>query len=511
MANSNITKKTPEWANREGTPGVKLDSGPYIGIVKNNLDPARSGRLQVYIADFGGNSEDDPSFWKTVSYASPYYGHTSQPIQKNADKTENNMISVEHTYGMWMIPPDTNSQVLCTFVAGDPDRGYWFACVNENLAHSMLPANGRSLGGPVTPPGAPDIANAFDSTSNLPVTEFNQQIETNWGGAYLQNEVPVHEYQASTYLTQGLDRDLVRGAISSSSQREAPSSVFGISTPGRPLFGDTSRDYSSYQQQLNSDTYTPPASIPARKGGHTFVMDDGSPDGTDQLIRLRTSAGHQVLLNDTEGIVYIANSTGTAWIEMNAIGQVQIYSAGGVAVRSEGDLNLHSDKNVNIQGAAVNINAGSAITQTAQDITVSAHNGVSVLATTAMLSGTGTATVTGGTATLSGGTTNITGAPINLNSGGAISPVAPIAPSLTSFNDTRFIVARSRWENKGNVESIVSVAPTHEPYTRDASLAQAGKAILDTLYDGYGATNPVTQLSQIASAAGISTPGNTGQ
>jgi hypothetical protein len=41
--------------------GMPTEFGPFIGVVKNNIDPTRQGRLQVYIEQFGGSSPDDPS------------------------------------------------------------------------------------------------------------------------------------------------------------------------------------------------------------------------------------------------------------------------------------------------------------------------------------------------------------------------------------------------------------------------------------------------------------------
>ena len=29
--------------------GISAEFGPFIGVVKNNIDPTRQGRLQVYI------------------------------------------------------------------------------------------------------------------------------------------------------------------------------------------------------------------------------------------------------------------------------------------------------------------------------------------------------------------------------------------------------------------------------------------------------------------------------
>ena len=94
------------------TPGVRIDAGPYIGFIKNNVDPTRQGRLKVWIPDLSGD-EDSESTWITVSYASPFFGSTlGQPGVDRIDKfgTE------KQTYGFWAVPPDLDNQVLVTFV-----------------------------------------------------------------------------------------------------------------------------------------------------------------------------------------------------------------------------------------------------------------------------------------------------------------------------------------------------------------------------------------------------------
>ena len=52
-------------------------------------------------------------------------------------------------------------------------------------------------------------------------------------------------------------------------------------------------------------------------------------------------------MHDTEGVVYIANGSGKAWIEMSKNGKISIYSDKGIDIRAEGDFNLHSDKSIN--------------------------------------------------------------------------------------------------------------------------------------------------------------------
>ena len=126
--------KLPDRFKRESS-DLRNDSGPYIGRVKNNLDPTRSGRLQVYIPDLVSGEEDNPENWRTVAYASPYLGYTNQPDTN----TQNSFKKVRHSYGMWAVAPDIGNLVLCTFVAGDPNRGFWFACIPSQLGHHMLP------------------------------------------------------------------------------------------------------------------------------------------------------------------------------------------------------------------------------------------------------------------------------------------------------------------------------------------------------------------------------------
>ena len=56
--------------------GSPTEFGPFIGEVVNNVDPTRSGRLQVYIEQFAGEDKTDESLWRTVSYIPPFYGVT---------------------------------------------------------------------------------------------------------------------------------------------------------------------------------------------------------------------------------------------------------------------------------------------------------------------------------------------------------------------------------------------------------------------------------------------------
>jgi hypothetical protein len=169
---------------------------------------------------------------------------------------------------------------------------------------------------------------------------------------------PIHPF-AETLLKQGLSADDIRGNTSSSSRRETPSQVFGISTPGRKDVGTPKVKVGPKDTEITDNV--------TRRTGHTFVMDDGAVDGTNQLTRLRTSSGHQLLMHDTDGIVYIANGTGNAWIEMNRDGRIDLYSGvGGINMRTQGDFNLHSDANINMHaGGQIRMSSTGEIVQSA--------------------------------------------------------------------------------------------------------------------------------------------------
>ena len=180
--------QVPKWTSRDNVPGQRLDSATYIGIVKNNVDPTRSGRLQVWIPEFGNSQTDSESnsvFWRTVSYASPYFGSTFHPEKS----TNNTFVGTNQTYGMWMVPPDIGNQVLCTFVNGDPNRGYWFACISPTLSHYMVPgiAAGNKIESNVSAAISKSVLKSSTPPQSLPVSEFNENKPDSVKGSFYEN------------------------------------------------------------------------------------------------------------------------------------------------------------------------------------------------------------------------------------------------------------------------------------------------------------------------------------
>ena len=316
------------WSNKE--------VGPFIGIVKGNVDPTMMGRLKVHIPALTKSTDPIRDNLFTCDYLAPFYGAKGsrylQPDSKNYEGSQ-------HSYGMWMVPPDLETKVLVIFAEGKSEQAYWIGCIQEPYVNHMVPGIASSEITRDKTNGGVDKLATYGS-KNVPAGEVNRADPTAISAeSFDRVPKPVHPF-ADVLLNQGLSNDDVRGNTSSTARRESPSNVFGISTPGRKDPGTTKRPIGTNDK--------PATDFVTRGPGHTFVLDDGDNAGLNQLIRMRSASGHQVLLHDTEGVVYIANGSGNSWIEMTNDGRIDVYSGvGGINLRTEGDFNLHSDANIN--------------------------------------------------------------------------------------------------------------------------------------------------------------------
>ncbi len=322
--------------------GILGSPGPFLAEITNHLDPTYMGSIEVALIKGIPNSVKEQGDTYIVKYLSPFYGATSLRFEGTNPGDFND---VQKSYGMWMVPPDVGTIVMVIFVDGDPNQGYWLGCVPDMFQNHMVPGIAASKQVSVTA----DQRQKY-GTDNLPVAEFHK------GSQRLENPnvdkigKPVHPF-ADRLLAQGLLLDTVRGVTSSSARREVPSSVFGISTPG-PL--DTSPGAKKGKIGYEGNRQAPVS----RLGGSTFVMDDGDINGQNELVRIRTRTGHQILLHNSQDLIYIANSKGTAWIEMTSNGKLDIYAHDSVSIHTETDFNFRADRDINLEaGRNINIRA----------------------------------------------------------------------------------------------------------------------------------------------------------
>jgi hypothetical protein len=357
---------------QQRTPYKPSGPGPYLAIVRNHLDPSYMGSLEVVLVkNYVGDIFSSENEGIIVRYLSPFFGSTSIAYQ---GKDYRKFDDVQKSYGMWMVPPDVGTTVMVIFVDGDYNQGYWIGCVPDRFQNRMVP--GIAADNVATTSLTSDQIKKYGTGVNyLPVAESlkvsddNTQRPTS-GSAF---PPPVHPF-ADRLAAQGLLRDRIRGVTSSSARRETPSSVFGISTPG-PIDPKGKTANIRYDGQAISKRVS-------RLGGSTFVMDDGDVNGNNELVRIRTRTGHQILLHDTSKLIYIANGEGTAWIEMTESGKIDIYAADSVSIHTEADFNFRANRDVNIEaGNDINLHAfGNINTESKKDINVRAKNNSNIFA-----------------------------------------------------------------------------------------------------------------------------------
>ena len=525
MPISNQQRRTGAAASATLNPkksGVAIPPGIYEatvqGFVQNN-----PGSLIVSILGWSGIIGDpdagDQSDQTPVTYCNPFYGST---YGTDTGLTADNPQTAGQSYGMWFVPPDIGNIVLVMFTTSG--KGFWIGSVVDTPSHHMVPGIGRNVGTATdAPPASDGITQFFNSSSNVPVVEASiSDSKLFTGDGTVSTPRYPAEFAAMTYVKQGLDRDKVRGAISSSSLRESPSNVYGISTPGRSSTGSKSQFPGNSQ------------AVSLRTGGHSFVMDDGAvgggnePEGTDQLIRLRTSGGHQILMNDTENILYIASASGSQWLEFSADGAINIFAAAGFNMRSSGAINMHSDAAINMCSPHISLTALPALTLPSSGLgalgaipsisfnssgtlsmssllatSVKADGAVSISALGAVSVAAGAVLKMSalGAASLSAlgvlnvgakGAVNIAGSVVGLNCTPPISdlpiivPAAPPIPNIlddTLWSGTNWVMGGSK------VLSSCTTVPAHEPWERKAAGANylaigTGVASMATGYAG---------------------------
>jgi len=349
---------------------VNIEGGPFLAKVVSHLDPSFMGGLEVTLLKRDGNTIGDAGQTYGVRYCSPFFGSTAFEFQ-GYNKDDYN--DTQKSYGFWFVPPDVGVTVMVFFVEGDPSQGYWMGCVPDRFTNHMVPgiAGSRSVA------FAEGQSEELD-TSFVPVADINRRandLEENMEVDKIDR--PVHPI-AYHFLEEGLLEDDIRGTTYTTARRNVPSSVYGISTPG-PL-DRRSGAKKSFVGKVQSQS---PAPVPvSRLGGSQFVMDDGDDryqrrtkagegppdyadllDGdsgepeipSDEYIRLRTRTGHQLLLHNSEDLIYIGNSRGTSWIELSSDGKIDIFAEDSISIHTKQDFNFYADRDFNFE-AGRNIN-----------------------------------------------------------------------------------------------------------------------------------------------------------
>lgn len=457
--------------DRGGSPS---EMGPYIGVVVNNVDPTRSGRLQVYIEEFGDTKQtgkpnlEDKTLWRTVSYCPPFFGSTPRFNDAGTNDSIGKFNVNTNSYGMWFVPPDIGVRILCFFVSGDPNQGYYVGCVPQPQCNQMVPAIGSVSKEERQPNPNNDAQLAyFNNAPQAPVTEINIANDgiTN-DPKFFDKKKPIHSYVAMTLFQQGLINDTVRGSVNSSSQRESPSQCFGIITPGRFIYQGNLPYDKTFLRDVQNET-PEGGQITGRRGGHSLVLDDGDAVGKSNMVRLRSAKGHQITMSDDSNCFYFIHANGQTWLEFGQEGTVDVFSTNSVNVRTTGTINLHADEDVNIfAGGKLSMKSVKGTTLQSDDTLDIASKGLMSIFSQMEIGVKSEGTIGFNTTAfgVDASLVNLVGLQILLNSGPPTLVQKPAGVTEYILPDAEFRSDSGWLVNPTKLRSIVSRAPTHEPY-----------------------------------------------
>lgn len=267
--------------------GTQRYHGVYEGIIKENSDFQRMGRLGVWVPELG-TPEDDPDGWVVAMYVTPFGGAT--PV----DNTQNNQTynGTQRSYGFWAVPPDPGNRVVVQFLNGEPSRAIWTGCFYHQYRNTMVP-------------NIPIHSN-YQYDTQVPGAEpnINEGMPSNGESAR-----PYHQEHYEAIRNQGLESDPIRGFSQNGATSSPLSKVYGMLTPK----------------------------------GHYWSMED--TDG-DEKIRIRTIGGAQILLDDANSVIYITNQKGNGWVEIDGDGKIMAYSEEGITMRSKKDISFSADRDL---------------------------------------------------------------------------------------------------------------------------------------------------------------------
>ncbi len=288
-SSNRINRKVKDQYNQNVmNKGLRIPAGVYRGIVVDPSDPRGMGRVKVNIGKFYGGVAGDKPEISPEEFLGAVWCRFMTPFGGTTRST-----GTQRTYGMWGQPPDRDTEVLVAF-SGDSDKG---------IILGILPDESRngSMAGPQA---------GFSKTDGFTTVQELDRTHNS------ENDKPEVHPQAENIKQQGLHKDRIRGLNFSNPRREYQSRVFGMSTPQ----------------------------------GHAVVMDDGNTeDQSFELIRIRTAKAGQILMDDTNGLIYIVSQSGKTWIEMNREGDLDVYSEKSINYSTEGNFNVQAGGEINME------------------------------------------------------------------------------------------------------------------------------------------------------------------
>lgn len=312
--------------------------GLTVGVVVDTDDPLQEGRLRIFCGSLNDNPEKLQHLpW--AAYVSPVGGVIDNACFTRGSDPANATSSGPVHYGFHAIP-EQGAHVLVGCVDGDPRRRFWLGCFpSHQETHTLF--NGRFK---------------WDSASGQPdgpLTSTNEPIQPTYDNMSeaFQNNRTAREWKTrgADYQAMAVNQDVQQlpNTTDTTYLDEQASQIAAAEEDSwvKSILGAHGYDWTAFKglgSFLASKVFgwsTP--------GFHALTMDDRP---FNSRVRVRTTAGSQVLMDDTNERIYISTAKGGNYLEMDFSGNIDVYAKRRISYHAEEDINFSAGGTVRIKG-----------------------------------------------------------------------------------------------------------------------------------------------------------------
>lgn len=331
--------------------GSTLVHGITIGQVVDTSDPQQMGRIRVMCPVLGDTPDTPVTSLPWAMYCSPFGGTLN--CSTRGPNPEKSFTEGPVSYGMWAIPK-VGSYAFVMCLDGVSEYRIWIGCLHGQFLTHTLPMGRFFSEGTVGP---------FSSAEKT-----IEPIATNLEEAFGDIK---EKYEGRT---RGAEQQV--SAVNEKQLKKTISGVADEFSPQRRGY-QHNRIRPDIKFQSTGGNFDSQMYCFTTPGLHTLIMDDSDTNGK---IRLRSTSGNQIILDDTNERIYVSTSDGKNWIEMDRNGNVDIYSERRISVHAEKDINFKAGSSFRVEAPNVHFNASSDFRVHSNDIHFRTDNDFNVRA-----------------------------------------------------------------------------------------------------------------------------------
>jgi uncharacterized protein (DUF2345 family) len=305
-----------------------------IGTVVDTNDPQQMGRVRVVCPNWGDSWSNVVEDLPWAIYVTPFGGQTQTGARGPGIQESTGGIA----YGAWWIPKN-GAQVIVMCIDGNPMSRMYMGCIFDQFTPHTLP-NGRYMYD-----DHPELEkHGNDPLPYGPYTsaeKFIQPLADNQHQAFGDQPAPNYEWQtrAADYTAAGIRVDHLNQTYSKVQDDSDIIQQDWISTQGY----QRSRIDPKAPSSLTDKNYDNMVYSITSPGFHSFTMDDRQENCR---VRIRTTSGAQILIDDTNERIYISTAKGNNWIEMDQDGNIDVQTSNKLNIHAAKDINITADETI---------------------------------------------------------------------------------------------------------------------------------------------------------------------